>query len=84
MGHSFDGHHPIRFRLLALIEALALRIVPHGKICCLHNRPGPILVAVLCIALALAFAVTQFLTADTPTVRRKIPHGRKAANFPRL
>ena len=84
MRHGFDRDDAIGFGLLALIEAFDLRIVADGKIRRLDKRPRQILVAVLHIALAFAFAVTQFLTAHTATVRGKIAHGRKAANLSRL
>ena len=84
MGHGFDRDDAIGFRLLALIEAFDLRIVADGKIRCLHKRPRQILVAVLDIPLALAFPVTQFLTADTPTIGGKISDRRKTPNLPGL
>ena len=84
MRHGFDRDDAIGFGLLALIEAFDLRIVTDGKIRRLHKRPGQILVAVLHIALALAFPVTQFLTAHTATIGGKIPDRRKAPNLPRL
>src|SRR3977135_3009909 len=84
MRHGFDLGDPLSFGLLALIEAFDLRIVTNRKVRRLDKRPGPILVAVLDIPLAFAFAVTQFLTAHTATVRRKIPDRRKTPNLPRL
>jgi hypothetical protein len=42
------------------------------------KRPGQILIPVLGIALAFAFAVADLLTADTPTVRSKVSHTAKS------
>ncbi len=72
MSHRFDRHDPIAFRFLSLIEALDPRTKADREVSRLDKCPGQILVAVLSVAATFAFAVADFLTADTAAVGSKV------------
>ena len=55
-----------------LIEAFDLRIKSDREVGSLHKRPRQILVAVFGVAAPFTFAVADFATPHTPTVRSVI------------
>src|SRR5262250_2784880 len=70
--HRFDGHNRMALGFLFLIEAFDPRIKADRKVGGLHKSPGQILVAIFGVAASFTFAVADFLTPHTPTVRRVI------------
>jgi hypothetical protein len=80
MGHRLDRAHPLRLRFLVLIKPLNGGVRPHGEIRRFDTRPGQIRVPILGVALAFAFAMTEFGTVHTAARgspladRRKPPH----------
>ena len=78
MRHRLDRQYTMSLGFLSLVESLNLGMKPDRKVGRFDKRPGQILVAVLGIAAAFAFAVADFLTADTPAVRSKVSHARKS------
>src|SRR6266508_927964 len=76
--HRFDGHHPFALGFLSLIVTLNPGVELDSEVGRLHKRPGKILIAVLGVALAFAFAVADLLTAYTATVRSKVSHTGKS------
>src|SRR5262245_35548894 len=79
--HRFDAHDGVALGFLFLIEAFDPRIKADRKIGGLHKRPGQILVAVLCIAASFTFAVADFLTPHTSTIRSVIADTSKSLDL---
>ena len=63
MRHRLERHNPFGLRLLSLIETLNLGTKPDRKVGRFHKRPAQILIPVLGVAAAFAFAVGKFLAA---------------------
>ncbi len=82
MRHRLDGHDPMRLRFLALIKALDARIVPHREIGRFDKRPGYILVAILGIALAFAFAIAEFGAVHAATIGGPVADAGKPTHVP--
>jgi hypothetical protein len=76
--HRFERHHAVTLGFLSLIKTLDPRTIADGKVGRFDKRPGQILVPVLGITLAFAFAVADLLIAHTPAVRGKVSHRRKS------
>jgi hypothetical protein len=68
VSHRFDRYHGLSLGFLSLIEPTNERFIANGKIGRFHKRPTEILIAVLGVPLAFAFAVADLLTAYTPAV----------------
>jgi hypothetical protein len=57
VSHRFDRYHGLSLGFLSLIEPTNERFIANGKIGRFHKRPTEILIAVLGVPLAFAFAV---------------------------
>lgn len=81
MRHCFDSDNRIALGFLFLIEAFDSRIIADGKIGGFHKRPGQILIAVFGIGTAFTFAVADFLTPHTPTLRSVVSNTGKSLDL---
>jgi len=81
VGHRLDGDHSMSLGLLSLIEPANERFKANGKVGRFHKRPTQILIPVLGIALAFAFAVADLLTAHTPALRREVSYAGKSPDI---
>jgi hypothetical protein len=77
--HRFDSHNRMALGFLFLIEAFDPRIKADRKIGGLHKCPGQTLVAVSGIAASFTFAVADFLTPHTSTIRSVISYTGKSS-----
>ena len=78
MSHCFDRQHAMALGFLSLVKPSDPRLIAHRKVGRFHKCPGQILIPVLGVALAFAFAVADLLTAYTPTVRSEVSHTAKS------
>ena len=78
MSHRLDGQYTMSLGFLSLVEFLNPKMKPDREVRRLDKSPGQILVAVLSVAAAFAFAVADFLTADTAAVRGKVCDARES------
>jgi hypothetical protein len=69
--HRFERHHWVALGFLSLVETANLGTKPDRKVGRFHERPAQILIPVLGVAAAFAFAVGKFLAAHTPAVRKR-------------
>src|SRR4029077_13871466 len=81
MRHCLDRHHSMGPGLLSLIKSSDERFKANRKIGCLYKRPRQILVPVLRIATAFAFAIGKFFTLHTAAVRCKVSHLGKSPDI---
>src|SRR6266498_1028671 len=81
VSHRFDLYHGLSLGFLSLIEPSNQRFIANGKIGRFHKRPTEILIAVLGIALAFAFAIADLLTAHTPAVRSEVADTGKSPDI---
>jgi len=63
VGDGLDRDNTIAARTLALVVALDLRVVTHGKVGRFDKRPGQIAIAVLGVAPSFTLAVADLFTA---------------------
>ena len=61
--HRFERHHGVTLGFLSLVETANLGTKPDRKVGRFHKRPAQILIPVIGVAAAFAFAVGKFLAA---------------------
>jgi hypothetical protein len=78
VGHRLDSQYTMSLGFLSLVEFLNPRMKTDREVGRFDKGPGQILIAVLGIAAAFAFAVADFLTAYTAAVGSKVSDARKS------
>jgi len=71
----------VGLRFLALIEAVNGWLIPHGEVGRFDKGPRQILISILGIAVAFAFAITEFRTAHKSAIEDPLAHRGKAVNL---